>query len=191
MRLCYADLTKDYATLIPFISTMTTVTTQESYLRGNSLLFILFINCLDLREGKSVSREQFASLLHHSPVPLKTHCLARIKNEFLEAPDDREFAKWVIPLLIREISIVATITDVIIAILYDNTKSPSNLELLVNELCQNKQVVLTLIRLNTSHYLMYRIASTPKGFALLEDCDQFVFKEFQYFMVEIGPISDT
>ena len=187
MRLCYADRAKDYATLIPFVSTMTTVTTQESYLRGNSLLFILFINCLDLREGKSVSREQFASLLHHSPVPLKTHCLARIKNEFLEAPDDREFAKWVIPLLIREISIVATITDVIIAILYDNTKSPSNLELLVNELCQNKQVVLTLIRLNTSHYLM----STPKGFALLEDCDHFVFKEFQYFMVEIGPIFDT
>ena len=177
--------------MIPLISTMATVSSQEFYYRSNSLLFILFINNIDLREGKSVSRDQFASFLHHSPIMLKLYCLARIKSVFLELPDDREFAKWVIPLLIREISIVATVTDAIVSILYDNTKSPTNLELLVTELAQNKQVVMTLIRLNTAHNLMYRIASTPKGFTLLEDCDHFVYKEFQFFMAGIGPFSNT
>ena len=114
---------------------------------------------------------------------MKILCLSRIKMAFKEMDGDKKFATWAIELLVSQISYITRVTEMIVDILYTNTKRAVNVDILVNQLKVYKQAVPMLARLDSARLLIYRLISTEAGYTMFEEADHYVMREFQEFMV--------
>lgn len=116
-------------------------------------------------------------------ISMKLACLSRLKSVFREPQAGHEFHEWGIPLLVREISIAARLTSVVVDILYENTMDVREVECLIQNLKENKECVEVLTRLDEARLLIYRLISTGDGFALFDELGDYLTNEFKSFMV--------
>lgn len=140
-----------------------------------------------IHDYSTASRNTFVSFLKNGPTEMKILCLSKIKMAFKEVDGDRDFASWAIKLLVSQINVVTRVTELIVDILYCNTKRLTHLNILIKCLIEYKQQAIPLLaRLEAARPLIYRLITTEEGFKMFEDNDHYVMREFQYFMVGIS-----
>lgn len=142
---------------------------------------------LDIIHDYSVlSRETFTTFLKNGNTEMKLLCLSRIKTAFKEMDGDKKFAEWAIGVLVSQINYITCVTEMIVDILYTNTRRQHNIDILVEQLKNCEQAVPMLTRLDMARGLIYRLITTENGFKMFNDCDQYVLREFHYFMVGVS-----
>ena len=153
------------------------IAAHDTYPNCNEFVLRLIVSQLDiLRPSSTKARETFASFLKNGSISMKLACLSRLKSVFREPQAGHEFHEWGIPLLVREISIAARLTSVVVDILYENTMDVREVECLI-------QYLEVLTRLDEARLLIYRLISTGDGFALFDELGDYLTNEFKSFMV--------
>ena len=104
---------------------------------------------------------------------------------FKESNGDKKFAVWAIELLVNQINYITRVTEMIVSILYENTRNQNNVDTLILQLKNFPQAVPMLARLDSARPLIYRLIQTEAGFKMFEDCDHYVMQEFKVFMVSV------
>lgn len=174
--------------LDPLWNSIEKVARQDSYPNSNLLLLFVLVDTLDIAHGGSRAREHFTLFLQNGSPWMKIRCLSRLKCVFKEERKKREFVEWAIPLLVSQISYASKVTEMITDILYQNTKISLNLGVVIKALKEMPQAVSVLTRLDSARNFIYRIITTKDGFALFENCANYVTKEFKSFMVVLNVI---
>lgn len=159
------------------------VARQENYSNSNMLLLFLLIDTLDIVHEGTKAREHFALFLQNGNQTMKLACLSRLKCVLKEQKNDRTFLEWAFDRLVSQISYDSKVTEMATNILYQNTKKPLNLNIVVKLLVKNPQLVTPLTRLDSARDFIYRIISTSEGFALLKNNSNFISSEFVKFTV--------
>ena len=160
------------------------IAAHDTYPNCNEFVLRLIVSQLDiLRPSSTKARETFASFLKNGSISMKLACLSRLKSVFREPQAGHEVHEWGIPLLVREISIAARLTSVVVDILYENTMDVREVECLIQNLKENKECVEVLTRLDEARLLIYRLISTGDGFALFDELGDYLTNEFKSFMV--------
>lgn len=168
-------------------TTIQRLSKQETYPQSNVYVIRTLVMNLDIiHEYSSVSRETFVNFLKNGNTEMKLLCLSRIKMAFKEMEGDKKFATWAIELLVSQINYITRVTEMIVDILYTNTKRSVNVDILVNQLKVYKQAVPMLARLDSARLLIYRLISTEAGYDMFEEADHYVMREFQEFMVDLS-----
>ena len=108
---------------------------------------------------------------------------SRLKSVLKEQKDERTFIEWALPLLVSQISVDFKVTEMVTDILYQNTKKPLNLNIVVKLFVKNPHLVPPLTRLDSARSLIYRILSTNEGFALFKNNSNYLEMEFKDFVV--------
>lgn len=156
---------------------------QENYNNSNLLLLLLLIDTIDIAHEGTKAREHFALFLQNGNQTMKLACLSRLKSVLKEQKDERNFIEWALPLLVSQISVDFKVTEMVTDILYQNTKKPLNLNIVVKLFVKNPHLVPPLTRLDSARSLIYRIISTNEGFALFKNNSNYLEMEFKDFVV--------
>ena len=156
---------------------------QENYSNSNLLLLWLLIDTIDIAHEGTKAREHFALFLQNGNQTMKLACLSRLKSVLKEQKDERTFIEWAFNMLVSQISFDSKVTEMVTDILYNNTKKPLNLNIVVKHLVSNPQLVPPLTRLDSARSFIYRIISTSDGFALFKNNSNYIASEFKFFVV--------
>lgn len=165
------------------------IAAATDYPNSNILLIRSLLTYIDVRYPYCAQQRDCLSLFcDNGPSSIKLLCISRIRSTFREMNGNEEYAKWAIPVVLRQVAFNMSVTMLVIDTLYETTQSEVNLIVLIDSLkhmrdVDRKQILLTLTRTEAAELLIYSIMCVEEGITMIfESCDNYLANLMSKFM---------